>query len=91
MRVFKFLHKIVVFVFLVPVYFYRLVISPMSRSCQFSPTCSLYTLQSVKRFGVIRGYTMGAKRIVRCRPWGKKNGGYDPVPYGYRGGAKWVV
>ena len=83
------LHKVVVFLMLVPVYFYRGVISPMlSGSCRFYPSCSYYTLTSVKRFGVFRGYVMGVKRIVRCRP---KNGGYDPVPYRYNGGAKWVI
>jgi hypothetical protein len=83
-----FIHKVVVFLGLLPVYFYRAVISPNSTSCKFTPTCSLYTLVAVKRFGLVRGYSLGMRRIARCRP---KNGGYDPVPYGLSGGAKWVI
>ena len=82
----EFVHKVVVSVALVPVYLYRVVRT--GRSCKFVPTCSMYTIQSVKRFGIFKGYWMGTRRIVRCRP---KNGGYDPVPYRYSGGARWVI
>jgi putative membrane protein insertion efficiency factor len=83
--------KAIAFVALLPVYFYRVVLSPLSKSCQFYPTCSLYTVQSVKRFGVVRGYMLGGVRILRCNPFNKKGGGFDPVPYRLGGGAKWVV
>lgn len=46
-------------------------------SCRFSPTCSEYTKEAVKRFGVIKGLSMGAKRIGRCHPFNP--GGFDPV------------
>jgi len=35
-------------------------------------------LQAVRRHGVIRGLWFGAKRILRCNPWG--GSGHDPVP-----------
>ncbi len=48
------------------------------RACRFSPTCSEYTYQAVKRYGIIRGLFLGLGRILRCHPWNK--GGFDPVP-----------
>lgn len=46
--------------------------------CKFTPSCSEYTKEAVEKFGVIKGLTLGIKRILRCNPFGK--GGYDPVP-----------
>jgi len=45
--------------------------------CKFKPTCSQYTYDAVKEYGVIRGVPMGFWRILRCNPCSK--GGYDPV------------
>jgi putative membrane protein insertion efficiency factor len=58
---------------------YRILISPfLPRSCRFYPTCSDYTFQAVKQFGVKKGIVLGFKRILRCNPF--NNGGYDPIP-----------
>lgn len=58
---------------------YRGLISPLLPSCcRFVPTCSEYGLIAFKRFGFIKGFTLTAKRILRCRPGGPH--GYDPVP-----------
>ena len=35
-------------------------------SCNFSPSCSYYTYQAIERFGVVKGVSMGVKRIKRC-------------------------
>jgi putative membrane protein insertion efficiency factor len=48
------------------------------RSCRFYPSCSEYTYQAINRFGVLKGFWIGLKRIVRCHPW--NDGGYDPIP-----------
>jgi putative membrane protein insertion efficiency factor len=62
-----------------PIHFYRYVISPITpASCRHYPTCSEYSLQALKQFGLIKGGALAANRISRCQPWGTS--GYDPVP-----------
>ena len=57
---------------------YKLFVSPLlGKSCRFSPTCSSYASESLKRHGAFKGLILSAKRIVRCHPWGGH--GYDPV------------
>ncbi len=47
-------------------------------SCRYTPSCSLYGLEAVKRYGAFRGSVLTVKRILRCHPG--HPGGYDPVP-----------
>ncbi|GIL64119.1 hypothetical protein Vafri_18082 [Volvox africanus] len=57
--------------------FYRGVLSPlMPSTCRFLPTCSVYSIESYKKFGVTRGTVLTAWRLLRCNPWGGR--GYDP-------------
>ncbi len=57
---------------------YQGTLSPfIGRHCRFSPTCSEYFIEAVRRKGAIRGLGMGVWRIMRCNPLSK--GGYDPV------------
>ncbi|MBP5577115.1 MAG: membrane protein insertion efficiency factor YidD [Treponema sp.] len=59
--------------------FYQVFISPLFPSCcRFTPTCSQYSLEAIKKYGPIKGLYLAAKRIIRCNPYCK--GGYDPVP-----------
>ena len=58
---------------------YRYLISPLlGQSCRYLPTCSEYSLESLKKHGLLRGCYLSFKRILHCHPLGR--GGYDPVP-----------
>jgi len=58
---------------------YRLLLSPwLGSSCRFEPTCSVYALQALERFGAAKGSYLTLARIGRCQPW--CDGGHDPVP-----------
>jgi putative membrane protein insertion efficiency factor len=46
--------------------------------CRFTPSCSEYAAQAVERHGALRGTTLAAGRLLRCRPGGGR--GADPVP-----------
>ena len=57
---------------------YKYLISPLlGNNCRFVPTCSEYTKESIIKYGVVKGFWLGLKRIAKCHPWGK--GGYDPI------------
>ena len=58
---------------------YQWVISPwLGPKCRYTPTCSQYSLQAFKKYGLLKGFWLSVKRISRCHPWG--GSGYDPVP-----------
>lgn len=58
---------------------YQVFLGPFfGGNCKFEPSCSHYAHQAIERFGVVRGIWLGAKRLLRCRPFSA--GGYDPVP-----------
>ncbi len=66
-------------VLLLGVAFYRVVLSPlMGGACRFTPSCSEYAVQAIRRHGGVRGARMAMARIARCRPG--VPGGEDPVP-----------
>jgi len=61
-----------------PIVFYQRLISPaLPRRCKYEPTCSRYAVQALGRYGILRGLTLAAWRLLRCNPW--SHGGYDPV------------
>ena len=63
---------------------YKFLISPLiGHSCRYLPTCSEYSIEALKQFGLIKGVFMSIKRILSCHPWGK--GGFDPVKKEIRG------
>ena len=47
-------------------------------SCRYSPSCSAYAIEALRRYGAAKGGWLAVKRIARCHPWGGH--GYDPVP-----------
>ncbi len=59
--------------------FYRSCISPLTPpACRYTPTCSQYAQEAIRKYGPFRGGWLALKRILRCHPWG--GSGYDPVP-----------
>jgi putative membrane protein insertion efficiency factor len=65
--------------FILIIRIYQLLISPLTpASCRFTPTCSTYSIEALKKHGPIKGGWLAIKRISSCHPWGKS--GYDPVP-----------
>jgi hypothetical protein len=58
---------------------YQTMISPLTPStCRYSPTCSAYSIEALKKHGLFKGSYLAIKRILSCHPWG--GSGYDPVP-----------
>lgn len=65
------------FILLIKVY--QWTISPLiGPKCRFTPTCSAYGIEALKKHGPIKGTWLTIKRLSKCHPWGKS--GYDPVP-----------
>ena len=67
------------YLFLGLVWFYQRFISPLTApSCRYAPTCSVYAVQAINKYGPWRGGWLALRRIGSCHPWGGH--GYDPVP-----------
>ena len=61
---------------------YKFVISPLlGQSCRYLPTCSEYSIEALKEFGLIKGTLISLKRILSCHPIKILGGGdgFDPV------------
>jgi putative membrane protein insertion efficiency factor len=59
--------------------FYKRNVSPLlPPACRYTPTCSEYMAEAIRRHGAGKGFLMGLKRLARCNPFFK--GGHDPVP-----------
>jgi putative membrane protein insertion efficiency factor len=58
---------------------YQWIISPiLGPKCRFTPSCSNYALEALRKYGIFKGTWLTLKRISRCHPFGGH--GYDPVP-----------
>ncbi len=65
------------FVLLIKIY--QNCISPfLPSACRYTPTCSQYFLEALRKHGLFKGGYLGIKRLLSCHPWG--GSGYDPVP-----------
>ncbi len=58
---------------------YKRFVSPLlPPACRFEPTCSVYAMDAVSRYGALRGSWLALRRLARCHPFNP--GGWDPVP-----------
>lgn len=75
----KLIRQIASFPFILLIKLYQLILSPwMGQKCRYTPTCSQYGIEALKKYGPVRGLWMTIKRLSRCHPWGGH--GYDPLP-----------
>lgn len=67
------------YVFILLIKGYQVLISPyLPKSCRYEPTCSSYAIIAFTKYGIIRGFYLTLRRLLKCHPWG--GAGYDPVP-----------
>lgn len=56
---------------------YQMCLRPLlPTACRFTPSCSEYFIEAVRKHGPVRGACKGIGRLCRCHPW--HPGGYDP-------------
>ncbi|MCX6352840.1 MAG: membrane protein insertion efficiency factor YidD [Bacteroidetes bacterium] len=73
------LNKILSFLPLLLIKFYKYAISPLlPNACRYTPTCSEYGIEAIQKYGPCKGTYLALKRILSCNPWGGH--GHDPVP-----------
>jgi putative membrane protein insertion efficiency factor len=60
--------------------FYQKFLSPLKKNscCRFTPTCSAYAIEALKKRGLVIGFILMWIRIFKCQPFGPC--GWDPVP-----------
>ena len=79
MSIFRHISQWVAQGIIAPIRFYQRYISPLTPpACRFTPTCSQYAIEALRKHGPIKGLALAIWRILRCNPWG--GSGYDPVP-----------
>ena len=71
--------KIIISILIFLIKIYQWLISPLLKTnCRYLPTCSEYSIESIKNHGIIKGIYLSFKRILNCHPFGGE--GFDPVP-----------
>ena len=60
------------------VYLYRYTLGALfPATCKYHPSCSQYSIDAMKRYGLFRGSVLTVWRLLRCNPW--SHGGVDRV------------
>ena len=71
-------NKIIIYPFIFFIKTYQIIISPfLGKNCRYLPTCSEYTIESLKLHGLLKGLYFSLKRIIKCHPFGGH--GFDPI------------
>lgn len=78
MKLLQRLYRLLGWLLIQPIRFYQHFISPLTPpTCRFTPTCSQYAVEAIRKYGPFKGTWRAIRRILRCHPWG--GSGYDPV------------
>lgn len=60
--------------------FYQKAVSPyFPPRCRFTPTCSAYAYEAIRKYGAAKGSLLAIWRLLRCNPFNHGDS-YDPVP-----------
>ncbi len=71
--------KFLEYIFIGIIKLYQYTLSPfLMSSCRYTPSCSVYGVEAIKKHGPFKGGWLTIKRVLSCNPWG--GNGYDPVP-----------
>lgn len=55
---------------------YQNYISPnLGKNCRFYPSCSEYAYLAIEKKGILKGFFLSIKRVIKCYPWSE--GGID--------------
>lgn len=52
---------------------YKTTLSPILKfmfgggGCRYNPTCSEYAVESIEKYGIIKGVPMAVRRLISCR------------------------
>ena len=70
-KVLLLINRLLTQLLLLPIYFYRNSISPLTPpTCRFTPTCSQYANEAIRKHGPFKGVYLAVRRLLRCHPWG---------------------
>ncbi|WP_184662895.1 membrane protein insertion efficiency factor YidD [Texcoconibacillus texcoconensis] len=48
-------------------------IKPKRIKCRFHPTCSTYAIQSIEKYGPLKGAKKTINRLKRCNPYNRES------------------
>ena len=66
------MNKITASFFILLIKIYQICLSPfLGKNCRFNPTCSVYTTEAILKYGVIKGFYLSVKRLMKCHPFSK--------------------
>ena len=75
----KLINRVISKIFIGLIKAYKYIFSPLYMpACRYVPSCTIYSIEAIKKYGAVKGLYLSIKRILRCHPWG--GSGYDPVP-----------
>ena len=78
-KIIRFIIKLPANILILLIKIYQYTLSPfIGRNCRYTPTCSNYGIEAIRKYGAIKGGWLTIKRVASCNPGG--GSGYDPVP-----------